>query len=249
MIGRLRAYLKERRDLRRQQRRYRRRYDAWQAANPDGTYGQFYAMNARETIDRGQMHKTLGLSSVDQDVARRRGERMLKCLIAAGCKPHHRVVDYGCGSLWIGEAVMSYLEPHGYIGLDVSDTFYAEALTRIPPALLAERQPMLAVIDEQSLEKARQLAPDFIIAINVLHHVPPAEIKDFFARIVSLAGPGTRIDVTCRTGWRTALDGIRRWQHGRHAIRRALAAIGCAPDYRQSARIDTTRAGFVIVRR
>ena len=249
MIGRLRAFLAKRRDERRRRRRYFRKYEAWQAANPGGTYGQFYALYTREGIDRGQMHPTLGISSVDHEVATRRGRGMLASLIAAGCEPHHRVVDDGCGSLWIGEALMNYLDPGGYIGLDVSDTFYAEALTRIPATLVADRKPMLAVIDDLSLAEARRHAPDFIIAIQVMHHVPPAELKEFFARIVSLAAPHTRIDVTAELGWWTASGGPKRWRHGRYAVRGALAELGCSPEFSMARRIDRTRPGFAIVRR
>lgn len=249
MIGRLRAFLAERREVLRQRRKHFRRYEAWQAANPDGTYGEFYALFVREGIERGEMHRTLGISSVDHAVAKKRGQSMLASLIAAGCKPHHRVVDYGCGSLWIGEPLISYLDPGGYIGFDVSDTFYAEGLTRIAADLIAERQPMLAVIDDRSLEEARRCAPDFIIAINVLHHVPPADLEGFFARLVSLAAPHTRIDVTGQLGWRVAPDGPRRWRHARHAVRGALAEIGFAPDFRLAQRIDKSRVGFAVVRR
>lgn len=249
MIGRLRAYLAQRRDWRRRRRKHKKQFARWLAANPGGSYGQSYAEDARRRIDAGDSHPTLGVASVDQAAVRARAQRVLADFKRAGCRPHHVVVDYGCGSLWIGEAFMGYLDPGKYIGLDVSDTFFAEGLKRLPPDFVADRRPDVQVISEVALRDVRELKPDFIASIAVLHHVPPEDLPGYFARIVSLAGPPTRIEVSHWVGLRTRWAPPRSWRHSRHAVRAALAPLGYRADYRAERRIMPSTPGFSVVRR
>lgn len=110
------------------------------------SYGQFYAESTRRNIDAGAPHPTLGLATVNRSHVQARAQRILADFKQAGCAPHHVVVDYGCGSLWVGEVFMDYLEPGNYVGLDLVDIFYTEGLTRLPPEFLARSKPSLHVI-------------------------------------------------------------------------------------------------------
>lgn len=249
MVGSLRAYLAERRVRRRLRRKQERKFARWLAENPGGTYGQFYASDARRRIDAGAQHATLGIASVDQEAVKARAQRILAQLKRAGCAPHHVVVDYGCGSLWVGEALMVHLDPGNYVGLDVSDAFYAEGLARLGAEFVASRRPFLRAIGDAALEEARSRRPDFIVSLAVMHHVPPRDLPDYFARVVSLAGAATRIEITHEAGIRTRWLPPRRWQHGRLAIRAALAPLGYAAEYRRERRILGMMPGLSLVRR
>lgn len=249
LIDRLRAYLKERREWRRLRRKQSRQFARWLADNPGGTYGQFYAADARRRIDAGAAHVTLGVTSVDRDEAAARAQRVLGDLKRAGCRPEHVVVDYGCGSLWIGEAFMDYLEPGNYVGLDVSDVFFAEGLARLPAEFVARKRPSVRVIDDVALRDVQARKPDFIFSIAVMQHVPPEDLPGFFRRIVSLAAPHSRIEVCHGVRLRTTWMPPRSWRHSRHAIRAALAPLGCAAEYRPERRIMPTTPGFGVVRR
>src|SRR5262249_42209672 len=154
----------------------------------------------------------------------------------AGCAPHHVVVDYGCGSLWIGEAFMAYLDPGRYIGLDVSDAFYAEGLARLPAGFVASRPPVLGVVGDRAVPGARHPKPDFILSVAVMLHVPPEDLSAYFARIVSMAGAQTRIEICHGVGFRTQWLPPRNWRHSRFAVRRALSRLGYAADYRRENR-------------
>lgn len=248
MIGTLRAYLERRRKWRRLRRKQEKRFARWLAANPGGSYGEFYAEDMRRQIDAGSAHMTLGIDSVDRDWVKTRARRVLGAFKQAGCGPDHVVVDYGCGSLWIGEAFMNYLEPGNYIGLDVSDTFFAERLGRMSPDFVANRKPMLRVISDATLCEVRARQPDFILSIAVMRHVPPKDLPDYFARIVSLAGPRTRVEICHEVGLRTKWQPPRRWRHSRYAVRSALAPLGHTADFRPGNRVMRTAPGFRIVR-
>ena len=67
LIDRLRAHLKEGREWRRLRRKQKKQFARWLADNPGGSYGQFYAADARRRIDDGDAHATLGIASVDRE--------------------------------------------------------------------------------------------------------------------------------------------------------------------------------------
>lgn len=249
MIGRLRAYLQQARRNRRLRRKHKKKFAQWLAVHPGGSYGEFYAADARRRIDAGDPHATLGVASVDRDAAKARAHRVLADFKRAGCASHHVAVDYGCGSLWVGEAFMDYLAPGNYVGLDVSDLFYAEALARLPAEFIASRRPILGVISDATLQDVRGRKPDFVLSIAVMNHVPPEDLRGYFARLVSLAGPDTRIEIGHGTRLCTRWVPPRSWRHGRFAIRAALAPLGYAAEYRPEHRIMPTTPGFSLVRR
>lgn len=249
LIDRLRTYLTQRREWRRLRRKQKKQFARWLADNPGGSYGQFYAADARRRIDAGDAHATLGVNSVDRNEVTARAQRVLVDFKRAGCKPQHVVVDYGCGSLWIGEAFMDYLQPGNYVGLDVSDLFFAEGLARLPAAFVAKQRPSVQVIDDAALREVQACKPDFIFCLAVMQHVPPEDLPDFFRRIVSLAAPHSRIEVSHWTRICTAWIPPRSWRHSRRAIRAALAPLGYAAEYRPERRIMSTTPGFSIVRR
>lgn len=249
MIGRLRAYLARRSELRRLARKKRKKFRRWLVLNPGGSYGQFYAESTRRNIDAGAPHPTLGLTTVNRSHVQARAQRVLADFKQAGCAPHHLVVDYGCGSLWVGEVFMGYLEPGNYIGLDLVDTFYTEGLTRLPPEFVASSKPSLHVIDDNSLRNVRDRNPDFILSLAVMQHVPPGDLAGYFSRIVSLAGPRTRIEIGNQVMFCTWGQPPHKYWHSRWSVRAALAPLGYVADYRPESRIMRTTPGFSLVRR
>ncbi len=249
MIGRLRAWLAQRRAWRRRRRKRRKEYLRWLADHAGGSYAQFYVQETRRQIDAGMMTQgNIGLD-VDVDRMKRRAQRLLEAFQRAGCRPQHVVVDYGCGSLWIGEAFMDYLDPGNYVGLDVADEFYREALTRFPEGYVAERRPMLRVISPDSLQEVRARKPDFILSTSVLMHVPPEDLPGYFANLTSIALPATRIEIGywpfLFSGWQPP----RFWRHSRFRIRAVLASLGYRAQYSAQHRIAPHMEGFALVRR
>jgi hypothetical protein len=248
MIGKLRAWLAQRREWRRRWRKRKKKYARWQAAHPGGSYAQYYVEETRRQIDAGMMtYSNIGLD-VDVGFMKKRAQGILEAFKRAGCQPHHVVVDYGCGSLWIGEAFMDYLEPGNYVGLDVADGFYAEAVTRFPEGYVAERRPMLRVISPDSLREVRERKPDFVLSTGVLMHVAPEDLAGYFAGITTIALPHTRIEIGHKASLFGSWEPPRFWRHSRFAIGSALRALGYEARYAARHRILTTR-GFALVRR
>jgi hypothetical protein len=247
-VGRLLSHIKRRLGAWRRARERRRRFKAWLAQHPGSTYAHFYIQDTYRSLQAGGPHPTLGVNNVDKGTARRRAQYILAGLQGAGCSPRHVVVDYGCGSLWVGEALMAYLEPGNYIGMDVDDLFYKDGLARLPAEFVADRRPALRVIDDASLAEVRDRRPDFIVSVAVMQHVPAGDLAGYFSRILSMAGAHTRIEICAPVvRWRWIKWHNRHW-HTRGSVKRALAPLGYAPEFQRERRIIGMR-GFSLVPR
>lgn len=220
------GWLKDWRARWRKRRLRERCWRAWKRENPTATRGAFYAVHVRQRQRlTGVGARTVGLD-IDESNRGPRSAEIREILQAAGLRAEHRVVDYGCGSLWVGEELMRFLEPGNYIGLDVTDDFYTERLPLLPAGLVAERRPTLAVISPAALAAARRREPDVVLVTAVMLHVFPEERAAFLANLASMAGPRTRVLVQHGRYRRTRRRGALAWRHGAADIDRDLAPLG-----------------------
>jgi len=188
------------------------RLSRWRRAHPGGRFSDYYAERVAENLARRRHHRTLGCRPWSSDkLAGQVG--YLDLLRAGGLKPHHRCIEYGCGSLRIGRHLVEYLDREGYVGLDVSDRFFGEGLAAIGGAGLQEKQPELYVIEADLLAELAATPPDFVFSIAVLHHVHPSELDDYLANVLMLLGPGSQALLTFRE-WRTRIQtAAKSWSH------------------------------------
>ena len=111
-----------------------------------------------------------------------------------GLNPEHRLLDIGCGSLRAGRFFISYLNAHGYLGLDVDEALVKTGLaTEIDPAVAQEKQPEFAFNFEFKFPFARK--PDFAIAQSVFTHLTPAQMETCLTNLRAFA-PECRFYVT-----------------------------------------------------
>lgn len=173
-----------------------RRFRAWQSDNPGQSFGDYYADKTITGIERGRGHYTLGGRGKAKDkpeeidwTPERFSERatdIWEAIRGFGLKHDMNCVDYGCGSLRVGQHAIRALDRGNYCGMDVVDTFFNQGLELIDPALVEEKAPRLLVISPQSLAEVAEWRPDFIFSSAVLQHVPPDELGEFFRRIESV---------------------------------------------------------------
>ncbi|MGF7163287.1 hypothetical protein FHS85_004950 [Rhodoligotrophos appendicifer] len=180
--------------------------------NPDATFADFYADQIGRKLDRGRPHKTLGgrafkaKSAIpvgaehDTTSFAQTGKRQFDMLLACGLQPSHVLVDFGCGSLRVGQHAIRYLDPAHYWGLDVTSRFIGDGLSLIGETVTAEKQPQLRRICGDALAEVQAVGPDFVISIAVLKHVPEAEIDTYFDRLTSLVVPGTTLLLSFSAG-------------------------------------------------
>lgn len=87
-----------------------------------------------------------------------------------GLRTSHRVLDIGCGSLRGGAALIAYLEPGGYSGVDVRESVLAEARQELRREKLLDKRPELVLATAMA---ALNLKRDFDVlwAFSVLFHL------------------------------------------------------------------------------
>ena len=174
-------------------------YLVWRTKHWRGGYGEFYSRSIARQLEQGGLHRTLGTHTWDRAGApawaalefEKRGLEILPDLARFGLTPGMVCVDYGCGSLRIGQHLIRMQDPGCYWGLDVSDRFFRPAAAVLPPELLADRRPHLYVIAEDVLARLERQPPDFLFSYAVIKHVPPRELDTFFDRFTRLIGPNT----------------------------------------------------------
>jgi len=173
-----------------------RKFRAWKKSNPEGTFAEFYVADAESRIARGQQHSTLGMrgwssrgsTAVDWDINNFSGRGLVNWhqILALGLTPDMRCVDYGCGSLRLGQHAIRYLDPGNYFGVDLSDAFFTAGLKLLPPEMIESKQPRFGIISDALLESVRKWAPDFIFANAVLQHVAPDEVDRFLGNLKAM---------------------------------------------------------------
>lgn len=188
----------------------------------------------------GGRHSVLGNDVKDEPATRREAVEFLGALQRFGLKRTDRCIELGCGSLWAAEPVIDFLQPEGYLGLDVTDLFYSTGRERLPPALLLEKRPAFAVISKDSLASARGFRPSFIFSRRTLVHVPPSELAVFLGQACAMMTPG----VTCVH--ETPARPIRSCQFNKYSWLHSLSDIGAAlpPEFKVE-----YRAGAYLVRK
>lgn len=163
---------------------------------------------ARRRYDRiaqklrdGQRHPTLGFhpDRGDSDwwqAGAFRFEKMVKTFAIA---PHHRVIDYGCGSLRLGGHFMRHLERGNYFGLDVAADLIAMGRELIGADIVAGRAPHLAVIEEPALAAAEAFGAAFLFSEAVDYHVVPDELDFYYGTLKRLVHmPDSRLLLSVR---------------------------------------------------
>lgn len=178
------------------------RFRRWRKRNPGGTFADFYVADAERKLRKGRHHSTLGARGwatkgsceIDWDSRSFAGRGLVnwRQIVNLGLQRDMRCVDFGCGSLRLGQHAIRYLAPSGYWGVDLTDSFIEAGIRLIPPELIESNRPRFGVIGDELLAEIREWSPDFIFANAVLQHVPPDELPAFFRRIAAMMTSSTR---------------------------------------------------------
>lgn len=199
-------------------------FKLWKLWHPGAKFSDYYAGSIAASLKRGGIHKTLGnkkfLSGsyvsrpVELDVAshQKRGKNYFETAIKYGLLPKHTCIDYGCGSLRVGQHLINYLEPRNYLGLDIISDFYDAGRKLLPPQLMELKQPEFQTIGQTPVV-ARRADADFIVSFAVLKHVPPSELDAYFRGIIALMAPRTKVLINFNESKRTTRTGAKIWDY------------------------------------
>ncbi|MGH8868829.1 MAG: class I SAM-dependent methyltransferase [Actinomycetes bacterium] len=124
------------------------------------------------------------------------GRLQLDFLVGHGLRPHHRLLDVGCGTLRGGVRVAEYLEPGHYHGIEVNpsllDTGYQRELT--PHA--RERLPRENLRATDRFDCDFGVPFDYAIAPSLFSHIPLNHIRLCLYRVAHVMAPGGRFFAT-----------------------------------------------------
>lgn len=221
-----------------------REFAQYRNAHPDVTFGQYRARQIYESIQRGRPHFSLGrhlttTSDGPQDFWTAGAAKAAYYFRKMRLKPHHRVIDYGCGSLRIGAHFIKFLEPGRYLGLDVVPEFFEMGKDLVGQEIMESKRPHLLTIDSSSIAEGARFRADFVFSAAVCTHVHPDEIAMYFENLSQLTvKPGAQLHLNA-----TVSDKPRRvlydaWAWPLEFYRRSLPALELVRAPRGATRIE-----------
>lgn len=106
------------------------------------------------------------------------GRAQLDILIKLGCKPHHRVLEIGCGALVAGFQIMQYLDPGNYTGIEPNTWLVMSSLKIVDVAdVIAVKKPSFC--DRSDFRACADVKFDFIISHSILSHTSDTQLTEF----------------------------------------------------------------------
>jgi SAM-dependent methyltransferase len=166
------------------------RFREYRSRNPGRTFAQYIMERECARLNEGRSGNPDGALAVGfggQEEFWKAGEApAAKLFRFMTPEPHHRVIDYGCGTLRVAAHFIRYLDRGGYLGLDIIDGFYEAGKKMLGAGLLAEKAPRFAVVSEESLAEASDFKADFVFSNTVCLHVHPDELPEYFGNLSRL---------------------------------------------------------------
>lgn len=114
--------------------------------------------------------------------------------------PRSRLLDVGCGCLRLGKALIEFLEPGHYAGVEpCAPVLHAGIQHELDAGVLAAKNPAFLYASDFDFSP---LAPgfDFVLANNVFIHCGLVQLNQFLDRVKRVLAPGGKIVMTVEIG-------------------------------------------------
>ncbi len=110
------------------------------------------------------------------------GRLQFDFLARRGLRPHHTMLDIGCGTLRGGRHFIKYLDAGKYSGFDISEKVIEYGKQLVRDENLSGKQPVLLVSAKKNLkfDEFNGKIFDFILAQSVFTHLPPECFEECF---------------------------------------------------------------------
>ena len=120
------------------------------------------------------------------------GRLQFEFLRTQGLKPHHRLLDIGCGCLRGGVKFVAYLDAGNYYGIDASRSLLDSGYEiELPKAGLQRRLPRANLLCSADFEfSAAGCHFDFALAQSVFTHLSFNRIRECLERLAPVMAPG-----------------------------------------------------------
>jgi len=202
-------------------------FEEWRARNPSKSVKEFYAQRKKGQMDSGAAQSTFGTDLKSGRTFEASGVSIFRDLVGFGLKPSDACVDYGCGTLRIGQHLIRYLAPGQYWGLDIADWLLEDGKNLIGAQLAAEKNPQLRVISREAVLEAAAAKPAMLFSAKVMQHVHPSELAEYFENIMTVIGTwGQAIIDSKWSDGETVQYRVNGWAHSMPTIRDLVAQKG-----------------------
>lgn len=133
-------------------------------------------------------HEKRHALSGDPDYWQENRHFQFEFLLKLGLKPHHRLLDFGCGTLVGGIPLITYLDTGCYYGVDIRPAVIEEGRREIKEHQLEGKQPNLYVC-ESITSLSINVKFDYIFAFFVLGLLDMSQLKELFQFISGHLNP------------------------------------------------------------
>lgn len=117
-----------------------------------------------------------------------KGAMQFRILCSFGLRQHHKLLDFGCGSLRAGRLLIPYLESGNYYGVEPNRWLIKDAIKKeIGSSLVRLRKPNFFYNDDFSCPPDTEKKFDFIVAQSILSHTGIAETRKILSQFASSA--------------------------------------------------------------
>jgi len=124
------------------------------------------------------------------------GRLQFEFMLAMGLKPHHVLLDAGCGPLRAGVKFTEYLCDRNYLGLDVEKRLIRIGIEQeLGRELMRRKSPQFVVSSSFEFEKFSK-RPDFAIAQSLFTHLAESDIRLCLEKMRRFINPGGRFYAT-----------------------------------------------------
>lgn len=121
------------------------------------------------------------------------GTLQLKLLQQEGLKPHHRLLDIGCGSLRGGVKIVPYLNTDNYFGFDINESLIDAGYQREFDEFLRGKCPRGNFMVNSNFDfSSFGMTFDFALALSVFTHLPLNNIRICLENLADVMAPGGR---------------------------------------------------------
>ncbi|MFE0476969.1 class I SAM-dependent methyltransferase [Streptomyces sp. NPDC058947] len=124
------------------------------------------------------------------------GRMQFDYLVGHGLRPHHRMLDIGCGNLRAGRLFIDYLDTGHYYGIDISPHILLAAQDTLVADGLQPKLPHLTLADDLTFAFLPEAHFDVVHAHSVFSHSPLPVIEECFAHVGRILAPGGFFDFT-----------------------------------------------------
>ena len=169
------------------------------------------------------------------------GLEHLEHLKALGMRPHHRMLDYGCGILRTARFAVPYLDTGSYVGVDISDIRIDKGRALLAEFGIAPNSYEAFTVSDCELRELEGYSFDYVWAQSVLTHMPAREIRTMLRAMKRLLAPCGVFVFTFGTDGRYKRRHIKDFRYPESFMERECRTAGYHYELVERGRVNYTR--------